>query len=117
MILLLAFAVSGVTFTVSVTSIFSWLRELVSKIHPKFEELIFCPWCLSFWVTTVLLLFKNKDIDLLIITNNIVVNFFITVFAVMTVSGLIHFVLLRAYEPVAKAMAQRFIDKLRNKKT
>jgi len=115
MILLLGLAVSALTFTICVTSIFSWLRELISKIHPKLEELIFCPWCLSFWLTTCLLLFRDKDVKLLIITNYLVINFLLTVFSIMTISGIIHFVLLRAYEPIAKTMAQRMLNKLKQK--
>lgn len=34
-------------------------------------------------------------------------------FAIQGLVGLFHYVLLRAYEPVARAMAQRMIEKLR----
>lgn len=93
-IVIIALAVSAITFTVTTTSIFSWVREQVSRIHPKIEELIHCPWCLSFYVT-------------LCWTRNVTF-----VFAIMTISGLCHYVLLRAYEPVQQASARRELEKI-----
>jgi len=110
--LLIALAISGVSFTITVTSIFKWLRELVSPIHQKLEELIHCPWCLSHWIAFMVFL----KMDLIQFCDSLLWNYFLTVFSAITVSGLSHFALLRAYEPVAKMMVERMIMKKRNEK-
>lgn len=108
-LLILALCVSSASFTITTTSIFKEVRECVSNIHHKFEELIHCPWCLSHWITFVLLLMTWDWVQ---ITNWAFVNFLLTTFAITCLSGLFHFVLLRAYEPVAKAMVARQIEKM-----
>lgn len=107
-----ALAVASVTFTISVTSIMEPFRRIVSKIHEKAEELIHCPWCVSFWVLLVLLL--TWDIPYVPITNIILLDFFITLFAMYAIVGLVHYVLLRAYAPVAKAEMLRRLEKLQH---
>jgi len=109
-ILLAAFCCAAISFTVTVTSIFSWLRELLSKIHPKVEELMFCPWCFNHYVVIVLLLTSN--IRLVVVSDWGIYNFLFTLFVIVGLSGLIHYVLLRAYEPIHKAAIQRKLDKL-----
>lgn len=111
--LLLSFACAAISFTISVTSIFEWIREKVSLIHPKLDQLIHCPWCLNHYVTLTFLLFTWKHFCLNV--GNIFLSFIIIWFAIVCLGGLIHHVLLRAYEPVAKAGTQRMIDKLKNK--
>lgn len=88
---------------------FKWLRELVSPIHSKIEELIHCPWCLGHWIVFVIMLTANTPI--ISMTYVPVYDWLFTAFTVMAPVGLIHYVLLRAYEPVAKAMLQRKLDK------
>ena len=46
----------------------------------------------------------------------IIVNTILTTFAMTTVVSVIHYVMLRAYEPVAKALAMRNIRKLNEEK-
>ena len=110
-LILIAFCSASISFTISFTSIFKGVRTWLSKIHPKVEELIHCPWCLNHWVTFVILIIAS--IDLLPITPYIVINFLLTMFTLTSISGLIHYVLLRAYEPVAKAAAGKQLEKLR----
>lgn len=98
-ILLVALAVSSISFTVTVAGIFSPFREWVSKFHSKLEELIFCPYCFSHYVALFLLLIMPGEYSLY--------EFIITYFAIIAISGLVHYVLLRAYEPVAKTMMFR----------
>ena len=115
LLFLIAFGSALISFTMTYTSIFKWFRELLSKIHPKVEELVNCPWCFNHWVTIVMLFVA--DIDLLPLTKYTVVNFLFTLFVLTTISGLIHYVLLRAYEPVAKLTAARQLEKLRSKQS
>ena len=109
---ILSLVISGVSFTVTVTSIFKPVREIVSKIHHKIEELIHCPWCFSHWLTFILLLIIGEWIE---ITGKSVLDFLLTSFGMITISGVIHYVLLRAYEPVAKMMVERQIEKMKAK--
>lgn len=113
-ILILAFCVASISFTVTVTSIFKFLRDWVSKIHYKFEELIHCPWCFSHYVALLILFLCNKEVYI-IVSSSTIINFIVTWFAIIGISGLCHYILLRAYDPIAKTMAQRQIDKLRKK--
>lgn len=106
-----SFGAAAISFTITVTGMFKWFRELVSPIHYKIEELVHCPWCLGHWVVFVIML--TARIPLLEVTDLYFYNWLFTAFAIMAPIGLIHYVLLRAYEPVAKAMLQRRIDKLK----
>jgi accessory gene regulator protein AgrB len=103
-ILLISLCAASISFTITTTSMFKWFRELVSPIHKKVEELVHCPWCLSHWTVLIILLSSGW--------HDSVYDFLFTLFACTTICGLIHYVLLRAYEPVAKEMARRHIDKM-----
>lgn len=109
-ILLIAFSSASISFTISSTSLFKSIRERVSKLHPKMEELIHCPWCLNHYVVFITLLIC--DVGLIPFSNITLINFFVTSFVITAISGLIHYVLLRAYKPVAEALIIREIKKL-----
>lgn len=112
LLLVLAACVCAVSFTITTTTMFTWFREPIAKIHPKLEELVFCPWCFSHWVTFIVLSFPQ--IKLYNVTGISLFDFFFTAFCIVAISGLGHFVLLRAYEPVGKVMTMRKLDKLNN---
>lgn len=114
-LLMVALCSATISFTITTTSMFTWFREMVASwgVH-KLEELVFCPWCFSHYVTLVILLTSNV-IGINIFNNNIA-NFLFTWFTIQAVIGLLHYVLLRAYEPVAKAMGNRALNKLREAK-
>jgi hypothetical protein len=111
MLFILALCVSSASFTISTTSIFKEVREKISGYHHKLEELIHCPWCLSHWITFVILFSTWSWIG---ITGIGIVDFLMTTFAITCMSGIFHYVLLRAYEPVAKALVARQIEKMKN---
>ena len=52
-ILILSLAVSSASVTIAVSNSMEWLRSLVSKLGPRFEELIHCPYCLSHWLAAI----------------------------------------------------------------
>lgn len=112
-LIILAACVSSISFTITFTGLFKGVRELVSKVHPKVEDLFHCPWCFSHWTTFILMFFVW---DWMEITGIGFVDFMITAFAITLLSGLCHYVLLRAYEPVGKALVRREIDKLNSNK-
>ena len=105
LVVMVSLASAAISFTITTTSIFKWLRELISPIHHKFEELIHCPWCLSHYVSLVLVIVFLREFP--------IIYMILLWFAIQGLVGLFHYVLLRAYEPVARAMAQRMIEKLR----
>ncbi len=109
-----AFCVAAITFTISVTSIAKPLREVVSKIHEKLDELIHCPWCLSFWFLLIIL--STWNVPSMDVFGWPYANFIFTLFSIYTICGLLHFVLLRTYKPIAEMLVDRKLEKLRNNK-
>lgn len=105
-LIVLALLVASVSFTISITSIFSWLREGVSSVHPKLEELIHCPYCLGHYIAFIALLFTDLD-KIPHLTGNVILDFMIAWFCIMTPVALFHHVMLRAYKPVAETMSYR----------
>lgn len=106
----LSFVVTSISFAVTVTSIFKPLREWLSKLHPKVEELIHCPFCFGFWVTVVVVGYvEYRSMDLL--------PMILEVFAVLGVTAVLHYPVLRAYEPIHKMLMQRQIEKLKREKS
>ena len=108
-----ALCVAAISFTITTTSMFTWLRNIFSWMHPKLEELIHCPWCLAHWITFIIML--TADVPLIWVSNTFY-SFMFTAFAIIAIAGLVHYVLLRAYEPVAKAMVSRKLEKLAKSK-
>lgn len=110
MLMLISLCAAAVSFTITTTSMFKWLRELISPIHKKIEELIHCPWCLGHWIVFIILFCSN--INPLSITQWEIFNWPFTAFVIICPMGLIHYVLLRAYEPVHQLMMNRELEKL-----
>jgi len=111
-ILMISLASAAISFTITTTTIFLWLRELVSPIHHKLEELIHCPWCLGHYVAaTLLIIFNSKT---LFIDINPFWHYILNWFTAVCIMGLCHYILLQAYIPIGKAMVDRQIQKLRN---
>lgn len=104
-IIIAALCCAGISFTITTTSIFKFLRDWVSDIHPKLDELIHCPWCFNHYVV-LSYLFLTTDF-----AESNFVGFMTAWFTVVCLGGCIHYILLRAYEPVAKATAVRNLQK------
>lgn len=101
-----ALASAAVSFTITWTSIFEPLREAVSKrMHPKLDQLIHCPWCLNHYVALVAVpvAYPFGTITL----TSAVLHWF----AIVGLGGVVHYVLLRAYEPVSKREMYRKADR------
>lgn len=111
-IFFIALVVASVSFTITVTSVFKWLRELVSSIHPKLEELIHCPYCLSHYIAALLIWLTDFIYPL---TNSLLLNFLLTLFSVVGIVAILHYVMLRTYEPIAKITAYRELEKAKRK--
>ena len=107
---LLALVISAISFTVTFTGLFEPFREWVSKIHPKVEDLFHCPWCFSHWATFIVL--ALPWVKLYEFTDSSFLNFFMTAFSIIALSGLGHYVYLRAYEPVKKNLMHREREKI-----
>ena len=86
------------------------MRELFSRIHPKVEQLFHCPYCLGHWITFVSLFVLPVRASL---SENTIIDFLATAFCVMGMVAVLHFVILRAYEPIQKMELQRMLDKMK----
>ena len=109
-ILVVAFVTTSISFTICVTGIFLWLRTLISKLGSKFEELIHCPWCFGHYVALIILLLSNHTRSKLLF-NSVFLDFFVYWFCIMTIVGILHYVLLRTYAPIAEAEMFRKMHK------
>lgn len=110
-LLILAAISTSISFTVTVTGIFKPLREFLSPYHTKIEELLHCPFCFGTWVTfAVVALAPNM---ILPIATNSIINFFLNSFAITGIMGIMHYPILRAYQPVAEAALR--LQQLRKK--
>src|SRR5690606_6961353 len=112
-LILISLAVAAISFTITITSIFEGLRKLLSKIHQKIDELVHCPWCLGHYIMlVVLLLCKDAVIPL---NSSLIISFIINWFSCIAIMGIVHHILLRAYEPVTKMKMLRMKEKLINR--
>lgn len=108
LLLMIALATASISFTITTTTIFKWLRDLISPIHPKLHELIHCPWCLGHYIMLgILFVFNDKTLFLDI---NVVLHYLLNWFALLAIVGVLHHIMLRAYEPIARDELQRQID-------
>lgn len=112
-ILAAIFVSAAISFTITRTGIFTSFRELISSVHPKLEQLIWCPWCLNHYVVIIMLL--TSDIELLEVSKYSIYNFLFTMFLIVGAAGILHYVLIRAYEPVIDTMLERELEKSRKK--
>ena len=102
-ILAVALCAASISYTISVTSIFEWLRNLIEDhIGGKIEELIHCPYCLGHYVVLVIM-FTTKGLryHLMPISGNIVYDFLFTWFCIVCVLSLLHYFMNIAYKPIA----------------
>lgn len=71
------------------------------------SELFHCPWCLNHYVVLFFMLCGA--------TNSLtLVEFFLNWFGLVGAGGVVHFLLLRAYESVPKRIVQEKIDILKS---
>lgn len=102
-VIVAALCCAGISFTITTTSIFKWFRDWTGQLHPKLDELINCPWCFNHYVVFLYMSILNIDgYD----TDNFAVRVALY-FAIITLGGLFHYVLIRAYEPIAKRLLER----------
>lgn len=116
-ILLVALCAACISYTICCTSIFKPMRELISKIHPKLEELIHCPYCFSHYVIlTIMLTTENIGRHLVVVSNYLIYDFIFTWFCIVCITSLLHYVMLRTYKPVIDYMVNRELEKLQKKR-
>lgn len=103
-ILAVALCAASISYTISVTSIFEWLRNLITNhIGGKIEELIHCPYCIGHYVVLVIM-FTTEYVEnyLIPITNILVYDFLFTWFCIVCVLSLLHYFMNLAYKPIAE---------------
>lgn len=111
-ILTVALCAACISYTITRTSIFLWLRNIVGKIHTKLDELIHCPYCFAHYVVlTIMFTTKNLSTKLIQINDSVVYNFLFTWFCIICLVCLIHYIMLLAYKPVAETETFRKMRK------
>lgn len=116
-IVFVALCAACISYTICCAGIFKPLREWVSPIHPKIEELIHCPYCLSHYVVLVIMLTTSNVKEVLIyITGNVIYDFLFTLFTIVCIVALLHYVMCRAYAPVAEYLGYRALKKVKENK-
>lgn len=103
-ILTVALCAASISYTISVTSIFEWLRNLITNhIGGKIEKLIHCPYCIGHYVVLVIM-FTTEYVEnyLIPITNILVYDFLFTWFCIVCVLSLLHYFMNLAYKPIAE---------------
>lgn len=114
--LLLSLACAAVSYTIATTGIFLWLRNLFSPSSDWVTvsiigTLLRCPWCLNHYVCVLGIIVSSPDGG---------VQpwdwWLVHWFALVGSGGLIHYVLLRAYEPVARASGLQSLIEQQKKK-
>lgn len=113
MLLAYGFCTAAISFTITTTSVFSWLREWLGE-ESKLGELVHCPWCLGHYIALVLVAIDPNH--LLPATDFVIIQQAVSWFTVMGIAGLLHFVLLRAYKPVQEAAMMRARERKQNQK-
>lgn len=116
-ILIVSLCSASISYTISCAGIFEGLRKAVTKWGKWFEDLIHCPYCLGHYVTLliVLITFYGKSKLIFIADWNIFDLLFVW-FACVSVMSLLHFVMVRAYKPVAESETiRKFKEKLEKK--
>lgn len=98
-------ACAGISFTITYTGIFQGFRDMVSKIHPKAEQFIHCPWCVVHWIVFMAIPFYPEVI--IHGSGLFVLDYIVSGFAIIASCAPLHYIMLRAYKPVRKSMLQR----------
>lgn len=109
-VLYFAFGIAALSFTISITGVFGWLRNLLSKMGKGVEELIHCPFCVAFWLTVGLGLGIPEIVPRIV--SIFIVDFPIWVMAILGIVGILHYPLLRTYEPIGKLRLERLKKRL-----
>lgn len=105
-ILIAALCCASISFTITTTSIFRGFRDWLGKFHPKLDELIHCPWCLNHYIVLLWWIIGQEPFNLFDTISYI--------FSIICLGGLIHYVLIRAYEPIAKRLLERKLKQKNN---
>lgn len=106
---MVSLCIACVSYTIAVSGVFKPVREYASGFHPKIDELIHCPYCVSHYVAFIMWIIIGIDV--------FTIMYLVDVFASIALSSLCHYVMLRAYEPLSKLAAQRKIERLKNGNT
>lgn len=117
-ILAVVLCAASISYTISVTSIFKWFRNLIENhIGGKMEELIYCPYCLGHYIIVVIML-TTKDLKnyLISITGNIIYDFLFTWFCIVCILSLLHYFMNLAYKPIAENEGLRVRLKLQEQR-
>lgn len=102
-VLLVALCAASISYTIGVTSLFEWLRNLVTNnIKGKAGELIHPYYLGHYAILVIMLTTRNIKARLIPITDHIVYDFIFTWFCIVCIMALLHYFMNLAYKPTSK---------------
>lgn len=113
--LIISLAVASVSYTVTQTPLFKPFRDLVGRIHPKIDQLFHCPYCFGHWLTFAVIWYTDNPISFVKYGYYYpAIDFLISSFAVMGAAAVLHFLIVRAYEPIIREQFEREMRRAKN---
>ena len=111
-LILVAVAVASASISHTMTSspLFESIRESLGSLHPKIDGLVHCPWCTGHYIALFIICILYEHI--LYLPINVFIHSILNWFTVVGLMSIFHYVIIRAYDPVAKAAARRELDKM-----
>ena len=95
LLVMISLASAGISFSITQAVMFMGLRRVISKIHPKLDQLIHCPWCTGHYVVLVWIsiLFRHT----LLFEISPLLHFLLNWFTCVSLMGLFHYIILVTY--------------------
>ena len=115
-ILIISLFLSSVSFTIATSVVFEKFRNWVKSKNESWGKMINCPHCLSHWIlfgTLSITYFSFTPVE--IFSNFFIANLIVTYFAIICLSSIFHFILLRAYLVKADSAFLSSKEALKNK--
>lgn len=98
-LILLSMCVSTVSFTITKSKFFSFLRNWVNKRNEKLGSLVSCSYCMSHWVAACYVVLLYIYSPVIMVTDILLIDVTITIFATISlasiITGIMHFMVKR----------------------
>lgn len=102
-----ALGAAGLSYIIACSAIMKPLRNQISKLGKMWEKFIHCPFCIGCWLAAI-------PIGIYAVKWWAVIIMF---FGTISIMALLHFIMLRAYEPIAKLATLRKIQEHQKQKS
>lgn len=102
-------AVASTSYTITRAGIFEPVRAWIEAKSGKLGELMRCPYCIGHWLAGAAAICIGNPA---VVVGNAIVDYAVSIFGMMAVVGVIHFVLIRTYQPIMKENVRVELAKL-----